>query len=411
MEVRNSMKRSTIMIAATAIIILALVIGVVIYVFMPPASQAGKFRAVPLSWIQSMEQNLTTPWTPHGPEDETLRSAADLQLTDTQKATVRGMTLGEYYFMGATLDTTELLNKIGMNKVLNDVGKSNITFMGASSISEQIDQINTLAAKAGSVSFIVAEAYESVTTGPAFSALSNAGVPEVHNWATPVGLYDTSNYVGLVDADGYGQGAAAAEIIAYALNYQGKVGMIYFSLTQWTNVMRYAGANDTFAKYPGIEVVARSGFTDPGQGYDLALGMLQANPEMNAIWATWMAGPATGASEAVIALGRQNSVVVAAPDLGGVEGARNIADPNNPIIGCGEADCIEMGKNSINAAFKWLLGGQERTSVSKGYFVSHVYPIVRANLVEMWSKSGNLELFGALPSDILSLLEQDKTKK
>jgi ribose transport system substrate-binding protein len=316
------------------------------------------------------------------------------------------MTLGEYYFMGATLDTTELLNRIGMNNVLADVGKPEIPFMGCQSISEQIDQINSLAAKAANVSFIVAEAYESVTTGPAFSALSEAGVPQVHNWATPAGLYDTSNYIGLVDADGYGQGAIAAEILAYAMNYEGEVGMIYFSLEQWTNVMRYAGANDTFNEYPGIEVVARSGFTDPTQGYDIALGMLQANPEIDAIWATWMAGPATGAAEAVIALGRQDSVVVAAPDLGGVEGARNIADKNNPIIGCGEADCIEMGENSINAAFMWLLGGEEREVVRKGYFVSHVYPIVRANLVDMWSESGNLELFGALPSDILSLLEE-----
>jgi len=195
------------------------------------------------------------------------------------------------------------------------------------------------------------------------------------------------------------------------MNYQGKVGMIYFSLEQWTNVMRYAGANDTFAKYPGIEVVARSGFTDPTQGYELALGMLQAHPDIDAIWATWMAGPGTGASEAVIALGRQESVVVAAPDLGGLEGARDIANPHNPIIGCGEADCIEMGENSINAAFMWLLGGQARASVSKGYFVSHVYPIVRSNLVDMWTKSGNKDLYGDLPSDILSLLELEPTKK
>jgi ribose transport system substrate-binding protein len=404
------MKRS-LMIAITAVIIIAIVVGAVIYVMYPPAGSAGKFRAVPLDWITSMAGNLTTPWTPHGPDGETLRSAADLQLTDAQKTTIRGMSLGEYYFMGATLDTTELLNKLGMNSVLNDAGKANITFMGASSISEQIDQLNSLAAKASKVSFIVAEAYESVTTGPAFAALSEAGVPQVHNWATPVGLYNTTNYIGLVDADGYGQGAAAAEILAYAMNYKGKVGMIYFSLTQWTNVMRYQGANDTFAKYPGIEVVARSGFTDPNQGYDIALGMLQAHPDMDAIWATWMAGPATGAAEAVIALGRQDTVAIAAPDLGGVEGARDIADPHNPIIGCGEADCIEMGKNSINAAFKWLLGGQEQASVKKGYFVSHVYPIVRANLVTMWSNSGNQELFGPLPSDILALLEQEPARK
>jgi len=404
--------RSVIVVMIVVALIAALIGGAIVYVFMmPTTSTTGKFRAIPLDWITTMETNLTRPWTPHGPEGETLRSAADLQLTDAQKATIRAMNLGEYYFMGATLDTTELLNKIGMNKVLADVGKPEIPFMGAGSISEQIDQINSLKAKASKVSFIVAEAYESVTTGPSFAALSEAGVPQVHNWATPVGLYNTSNYIGLVDADGYGQGAVAAEILAYAMNYKGKVGIIYFSLTQWTNVMRYAGANDTFAKYPGIEIVARSGFTDPSQGYELALGMLQAHPDIDAIWATWMAGPGTGAAEAVIALGRQNSVVVAAPDLGGIEGARDIADPHNPIIGCGEADCIEMGENSINAAFMWLLGGQTRAAVHNGYFVSHVYPIVRSNLVDMWTKSGNKQLAGDLPSDILSLLQLEKTAK
>ena len=197
---------------------------------------------------------------------------------------------------------------------------------------EQIDQVNSWQEK-GAISFIVAEAWEPVTLGPAFVNLAKAGVPQVHNWTTPQGLFGTENYVGLVDADGYAQGMAAAEILSYAMGYQGEVGIIYFSLEQWTNVMRLKGAKDTFAKYPGIKIVAEAGFTDPSQSYDLAAGMLQKHPEIDAIWATWMMGPATGAAEAVIALNKVGEVIVAAPDLGGAAGAKYIADPNNPIIG------------------------------------------------------------------------------
>jgi ribose transport system substrate-binding protein len=230
--------------------------------------------------------------------------------------------------------------------------------------------------------------------------MSNAGVPQLHNWTTPVGLYESDNYIGLVDADGYGQGAAAAEILAYAMNFEGQVGLIYFALEQWTNVMRLQGAEDTFAKYPNIEVVAKEGFTDPAQSNDIALGMLQANPGIDAIWATWMMGPATGAAEAVTMLGRTGEVIVAAPDLGGVVGARYIADKDYPIIGCGAADCIEMGKNSVNAALKWLLGAELRNI----YTVSRVFPIVRANLVDGFYKQ-TMASGGYLPRQVLELLE------
>jgi len=370
----------------------------------PEEGAAGKFREIPLEWIMSLEENLSTPWTPGGPAGEPITTATVLELTEAEKTTAQDLELREYYFMGATLDITEILNKVGMDAVLAGVGKTPIAFMGSESISEQIDQINSLAAKARDVSFIVAEAYEAVTTGPAFAALSEAGVPQLHNWTTPVGLFGTPNYIGLVDADGYGQGASAAEILAYAMNYEGEVGIIYFALEQWTNVMRLAGAENTFIKYPDIEVVAREGFTSPGQGYDIALGMLQAHPEIDAIWCTWMMGPATGAAEAVIALGKEAEVVVAAPDLGGITGARFIANKTHPIIGCGEADCIGMGRNSINAALKWLLGQKEE--VRGIYTVSRVYPIVRTNLVDAWYKSGNGPAFGPLPADVLALLEE-----
>ncbi|HSV32003.1 MAG TPA: substrate-binding domain-containing protein [Atribacteraceae bacterium] len=368
------------------------------------ASHEGKFREIPLEWITELEEKLaTTIFTPHGPNGETVMGAEVLKLTPEEIEEARQLEFGEYFFIAASLDETEILNKFGMDKVLAELGKEPIAFMGSASISEQMDQVAVLSGKAEAISFVVAQAWEAVTLGPSFVALGEAGVPQVHNWTTPSGLFGEDNYIGLVDADGYGQGMAAAEILAYAMNYEGQVGIIYFALEQWTNVMRLRGALETFAKYPGIQVVAEAGFTDPAQSYDLAVGMLGANPEIDAIWATWMMGPATGAAEAVIAVGRQDEVIVAAPDLGGITGARFIADPDHPIIGAGEADCIEMGENSIRAAVKWLLGRADE--VRNGYFVSNVYPIVRANVVDGFEKATR-GASGELPQDVFDLLDK-----
>lgn len=363
----------------------------------------SKFREIPLDVINTMTKQFTAVLTPAGPNGEPVRGAEDLELTPDEIRAAKDLDLGEYYFMGASLDMTEVLNRYGMNKVLASIGKPEIRFMGSSSIADQIDQVSTLAGKADQIGFVVAQAWEAVTLGPSFVELAKAGVPQLHNWTTPKGLEDEEYYVGLVDADGYGQGVAAAEILAYAMGYKGEVGLIYFALEQWTNVMRKKGAEDTFAKYPDIKVVDSAGFTDPSESFDLAAAMLQRNPELDAIWATWMMGPATGAAEAVISLNRVGDVVVAAPDLGGKAGATYIADPENPIIGGAEADCIEMGENSIRAAVKWLLGDKE---IGQGYFVSRVYPAVRANLVEVYNKT-NKEAIGELPQEVFDLLEQE----
>jgi ribose transport system substrate-binding protein len=364
----------------------------------PPA----KFQEISQEWIADLTERLAQPLTPHGPNNEEVMSGALLELSEEEIAQARALDLREYYYMGATLDVTEQLNELGMNRVLAAIGAEPIPFLGSASIGEQMDQVRTLAGKADDVSFVIAQAFEAVALGPSFVELADAGVWQAHNWTTPHGLAGHPRFVGLVDADGYGQGAAAAEILAHAMNYQGEVGIIYFGLEQWTNVMRLQGAEDTFAKYPNISVVARRSFTDPAEGLEIARGMLTAHPEIDAVWATWMIGPGTGAAEAVEALGRRGEVIVAAPDLGGELGARLIADPNPIVIGAGEADLIEMGENSSRAVIKALLGQED---VVGRYFVSRVFPVVRANLPAVWTET-NEPLFGPLPDAVRDLLEQ-----
>jgi hypothetical protein len=60
-----------------------------------------------------------------------------------------------------------------------------------------------------------------------------------------------------------------------------------------------------------------------------------------------------------------------------------------------------MGENSVNAAIKWYLGN---TEIAHGYFVSRVYPVVKANLLDVYNKT-NLEAIGELPQEVLDLLD------
>ncbi len=366
-----------------------------------PGYAADKFREIPADWINRLETKYSSTFTEAGPNGEAPVSPSQYELTRQQKKELRKMSLGEYYFLVATPDITEILNKHGMDDVLSGVGKDPIPYLTSKSISDQIQQVEDLRSKASAISFIVGEAYEPETTGPAFSNLSRAGVAQLHNWTTPVGLKETDNYIGLVDADGYGQGAAAAEILAYSMGYEGQVGIINFALKQWTNVTRKRGAVETFAQYPGIEVVAQEGFTAPDQTRDIAQGMLQSHPELDAIWATWMSGVATRAAEAVTNLDRADEVKVAAPDLGGKEGAKFIADPDHPIIGGAAADCIGMGRASAVLALKWLLGEKHQDV----YVTARTYPVVRANLVEGYRKQTRGAL-GELPDEVMELLDK-----
>jgi ribose transport system substrate-binding protein len=367
-----------------------------------PTPPPAKFRAIPYDWVKTLWENYmkTAPWTPKGPNGEKPSILPNLTAEEIEKA--KKLQWKDVYYFVATPDPTELLNMIGMNDVLKQFGVE-VKHLDAWSISEQIGQIEGMIPKADTLSFVAMEAYEAVSVGPSCVRLADAGVPQVAVWTTPEGMFNHPNYIGLVDADGYAQGALSAEMLAYMLNYQGNILIVKFGLLQWTNVMRYQGAIDTFKKYPGIKIVAEVAFTDVTQVRDLVLAALQAHPEVNGIWATWMIGPATGAAEAVIALGRQKDIVITAPDLGGLEGARAIADPNNPIKGAAEADLITMGRYMVIAGIKWLLGDR---SIHNGYWVAPVYPITRSNLKEMWYITGNNRYFGDLPQDIIALLEK-----
>lgn len=388
------------------------ILVLMVILFLIPSLMLGdkfgtKFRDIPEDVLRLLTKMVTAaPLTPEGPNGVMAKSLNDLVITPDEEKKIKNLNLGDYYFVAGTVDITEQLNIYGMNQELAKYGFPEIKFMGASSIGEQIDQVHSLAAKAKNIAFIAAEPWESVSTAPAFQELARAGVPQVHLWAPAKDMYKEKNFVGLIDADGYAEGVATAEMLAYAMGYKGEVGILNFALDFWTTKVRLKGALDTFAKYPDIKVVVQQDFTDPSQCFDLTVGMLRAHPEIDAIWASWLMGPATGAAEAVMALNKVGEVIIATPDLGGKTGAKYLVDPNYPLIGVAEPVCIDMGKVATRAILKFLIGD---TSLAGGYYVAKVYPVTHLNLLEVY-KETNEPVLGPLPDEVLNLLNESKNK-
>lgn len=198
--------------------------------------------------------------------------------------------------------------------------------MGSASIAEQMDQIDALAGKASAVNFVVAQAWEAVTLGPSFVALSKAWS---HKFTTGQHqqVYMEKKTI-LVWSMQMAMGKVQQQQRFWLMQWIIRVKLDLFTLSGTMDQCHASKRRKGyFAKYPEIKIIAEAGFTDPSESYDLALGMLQANQDIDAVWGTWMIGPATGAAEAVIALKKAGEIVVAAPDLGGITGARYIADP------------------------------------------------------------------------------------
>ncbi len=99
------------------------------------------------------------------------------------------------------------------------------------------------------------------------------------------------DYVSVVSADNYGNGVAAAHLMAQALGCEGKVGAIYHEADFFVTRQRWDAFKATIEEsYPGIEIVEEQGITGPdftGDAEKAASAMLTKVPDLDGIWGVW----------------------------------------------------------------------------------------------------------------------------
>ena len=152
-------------------------------------------------------------------------------------------------------------------------------------------------------------------------------------------------YVG--NTHNYRDGADLTEALCEKLGYKGKVAILVGSKGAPCHEERAQGAKDTLAKYSDMEIVAVEYDMDSiDKAYDLTLGIIKDNPDLDGIICCNMSNP-VGAARAITEKGSSAVIVGMDHDK---EALRYL---NDGVIYClGVQDCYSIGFDTIQVAVK-----------------------------------------------------------
>jgi ribose transport system substrate-binding protein len=242
---------------------------------------------------------------------------------------------------------------------------------------KQVSDIETIMAQNPNI--IVSIPTDPVATASAYKAAADKGVKLVFMDNVPSGMTAGKDYVSVVSADNYGNGVAAAHLMAKALNGKGNIGLVFHAADFFVTKQRYTAFKKTIAdNYPDIKIVAEQGIGGPdfsGDAEKVASAMITANPTLNGIWAVWDV-PAEGVIAAARAAGRDNLVITTC-DLG-QNVAINVAE-GGYVKGLGAQRPFDQGVTEAMLAGYGLLG-----KAAPAYVALPALPVEKANLLEAW---------------------------
>ena len=218
-----------------------------------------------------------------------------------------------------------------------------------------------------------------VATAAAFRAASEAGIKLVFMDNVPANFVAGKDYIASVSADNYGNGVAAAHLMAQALSEEGQIGLVFHAADFFVTRQRYDGFKATIATdYPNIKIVAEQGIGGPdfsGDADRAANAMLTSNPGINGIWAVWDV-PAEGVIAAARASGRDD-LVITTIDLG--ENVAISMAQGGHVYGLGAQRPYHQGVTEA------LLAGYGLLDKDAPAFVAlPALPVQQSNLLEAW---------------------------
>jgi ribose transport system substrate-binding protein len=145
--------------------------------------------------------------------------------------------------------------------------------------------------------------------GACENAMAN-GIPVI---TVISGMNDVSTYYGELGASNFNVGVTGGTYAANLIDEKGKVGILTIPGVP-VHDQRAQGYVDTFAKYPGIEVLPLVNTdADPAKGQDRAAALIQANPDLKVLIGTDSVGGAA-AARAVKEAGKVGEIVVIGMD-------------------------------------------------------------------------------------------------
>jgi len=310
-----------------------------------------------------------------GPNGETATPASELSLTDEEMEQIKaGQYTAAIVFHYAGNDWSSAQQK-GLEDTFASLGIEIVAVTDANfSAEQQVSDIETVMALNPDI--IISIPTDPVSTSPAYKKAAEQGATIVFMDNCPTDMTAGEDYVSVVSADNYGNGVAAAKIMASELGGEGKVGVIYYDADFFVTNQRVEAFVATMnEEFPNIEIVEQSGFEDPNKVSEVADAMLTKNPTIDGIFGVWDV-PAEAIYASAVAAGRDD-LVITTIDLGN-NAARMIAE-GGMLKGLGAQLPYDQGvAEAILAAYSLL------DKDAPEYVAVSALPVTHDNVLEAY---------------------------
>lgn len=313
-----------------------------------------------------------------GPNGESPAAASSVSLTEDELAKIEEMNATAAIVMHYGGNDWSQAQINGLQDQFGKMGIEVIAVTDAGfQAAKQVSDIETILAQNPSI--IVSIPTDPVATAQAYKQAAEKGVQLVFMDNVPAGFTAGEDYVSVVSADNYGNGVAAAHLMAKALDSEGQIGLVFHAADFFVTKQRYDAFKKTITdNYPNIEIVAEQGIGGPdftGDAEKAASAMMTANSGIDGIWAVWDV-PAEGVIAAARAAGRDD-LVITTIDLG-----QNVAIDiarGGYVKGLGAQRPFDQGVTEALLAGYGLLGKE-----APSYVALPALPVEKANLLDAW---------------------------
>ncbi|KKK37220.1 histidine kinase [Mesobacillus campisalis] len=239
---------------------------------------------------------------------------------------------------------------------------------------KQVEDIEALLALKPDI--LVSIPVDPVKTADIYQKAVQAGVRLVFMENIPMGFRHGRDYVSVVSADNYGNGAEAAHIMAEKLGGKGKIGAIYHEADFFATAQRMEAFEETInTQYPEVKIIVRRGIRGPHEGEKAAREILAEHPALDGLFVVWDV-PAEGALAAAREA-EKHDLVITTIDLG-INVALEIAQ-DGLIKGAGAQLPYQQG-----VAEAILAGYAVLDKSTPPYVAVPALKVKRENLLEAW---------------------------
>lgn len=209
--------------------------------------------------------------------------------------------------------------KVGLDAAVAEYAKKGITIdyeFKAPVQPDGVKQLNMIeAAAARNPDVIAVDITQPDIAVPVMNEIMARGIPVMTfagGDASPESGTTRICFVG--NTDNKGDGAALAEELAKAINYEGEVARLDGTIGAPSHEDRIDGFIEVMAKYPNIKVVdARRDNDDLEKAIQMTENFIQKYPNLKGIWCNNMTNP-IGAAQAVEAAGKKGEIVIVGMD-------------------------------------------------------------------------------------------------